>query len=56
MPINTITTDKENSEDGDKLTAIRSRLSVGEYQLDRGEFVKGEEFIKELIAKHRLLF
>ena len=38
-------------EDEAKLTAIRARLAIGEAQLDRGEFVNGEEFIKELIAK-----
>jgi antitoxin ParD1/3/4 len=38
-------------EDEAKLTAIRSKLAVGEAQLDRGEFVNGDEFIKELIAK-----
>lgn len=34
-----------------KLTAIRSKLAIGEAQLDRGEFVNGGDFIKELIAK-----
>ena len=38
-------------EDEAKLSAIRSKLAVGEAQLDRGEFVNGDEFIKELIAK-----
>ena len=38
-------------EDEAKLTAIRTKLSVGIAQLDRGEFVDGEQFIKELIAK-----
>ena len=35
-----------------KLAAIRSKLAVGEAQLDRGEFVNGSEFMKELIAKY----
>ena len=39
-------------EDEAKLTAIRAKLAVGEAQLDRGEFINGDEFIKELIAKH----
>ena len=38
-------------EDEAKLTAIRSKLVIGEAQLDRGEFVNGDDFIKELIAK-----
>jgi antitoxin ParD1/3/4 len=38
-------------EDEAKLTAIRAKLAIGEAQLDRGEFVNGDEFIKELIAK-----
>lgn len=38
-------------EDEAKLTAIRARLAIGKAQLDRGEFVNGDEFIKELIAK-----
>jgi antitoxin ParD1/3/4 len=38
-------------EDEAKLAAIRSKLTIGEAQLDRGEFVNGDEFIKELIAK-----
>jgi antitoxin ParD1/3/4 len=38
-------------EDEAKLTAIRAKLAVGETQLDRGEFVNGDEFIKEMIAK-----
>ncbi|MFQ3245922.1 MAG: antitoxin ParD1/3/4 [Paraglaciecola sp.] len=38
-------------EDEAKLTAIRAKLTVGEAQLDRGEFVNGDEFIKKLIAK-----
>jgi len=38
-------------EDEAKLTAIRSKLAVGEAQLERGEFVDGDKFIKELIAK-----
>ena len=39
-------------EDEAKLTALRSKLAVGEAQLDRSEFINGDEFIKELIAKH----
>jgi len=35
-----------------KLTAIRTKLAVGEAQLDRGEFVNGDEFIRELITKN----
>ncbi len=38
-------------EDEAKLTAIRSKLAVGQAQLDRGEFVNGDELIKDLIAK-----
>ena len=38
-------------EDEAKLEAIRNRLAEGQAQLDRGEFVDGEQFIKELIAK-----
>ena len=38
-------------EDETKLTVIRSKLAIGEAQLDRGEFVNGDDFIKELIAK-----
>lgn len=38
-------------EDEAKLTAIRAKLAIGDAQLDQGEFVKGGEFIKELIAK-----
>jgi antitoxin ParD1/3/4 len=38
-------------EDETKLTAIRSKLAIGKAQLDRGEFVNGDEFINELIAK-----
>lgn len=38
-------------EDETKLEAIRNRLAEGQAQLDRGEFVDGEQFIKELIAK-----
>jgi antitoxin ParD1/3/4 len=38
-------------EDEAKLTAIRAKLAIGEAQLDRGEFVHGDEFIKELIVK-----
>ena len=38
-------------EDETKLEAIRNRLAEGQAQLDRGEFIDGEQFIKELIAK-----
>lgn len=39
-------------EEETKLAALRSKLAVGKAQLDNGEFVDGESFIKELIAKH----
>jgi antitoxin ParD1/3/4 len=38
-------------EDEAKLTATRAKLAIGEAQLNRGEFVNGDDFIKELIAK-----
>lgn len=38
-------------EDETKLSAIRNKLAVGEVQLDRGELIDGEKFLKELIAK-----
>ncbi len=38
-------------EDETKLSALRSKLAEGEGQLDRGEFIDGEKFLKELIAK-----
>jgi antitoxin ParD1/3/4 len=38
-------------EDEAKLTAIRAKLTIGKAQLDRGEFVNGDELIKELIGK-----
>ena len=37
-------------EDESKLEAIRVKLAIGEAQLDRGEFVDGENFIGELLA------
>ena len=33
-----------------KLMAIRSKLAIGEAQLNQDEFVNGNEFIKALIA------
>jgi len=39
-------------KDEAKLAAIRAKLTIGEAELDRDEFVDGDEFIKELIAKH----
>lgn len=39
-------------EEETKLAAIRSKLAVGKAQLNQGEFVDGESFIKELISKH----
>ncbi|RBP53210.1 type II toxin-antitoxin system ParD family antitoxin [Arenicella xantha] len=43
--------DSKIEEDEAKLTAIRSKLAMGEAQLDRGEFVNGDDFINKLIAK-----
>lgn len=37
-------------EDETKLEAIRTKLAVGEAQLDRGEFVDGEKFMAELMG------
>ena len=38
-------------ENESKLEVIRARLAEGEAQLERGEFVDGEKFMAELIAK-----
>ena len=39
-------------EDETKLAVIRNKLAAGEAQLNKGDFVDGESFIKELITKH----
>lgn len=38
-------------EDETKLEAIRTKLAVGEAQLERGEFIDGNKFMAELIGK-----
>lgn len=34
-----------------KFSVIRSKLAIGEAQLDEGKFIDGEEFIRGLIFK-----